>query len=356
MPRKRKSIQLQKIRFFWVGFGLAFALVLMFGFAYYLLFKTNVVPREKPQYVYIPTGSNYNDVLRILQTEKLVTDGGTFDLIARTANYPQVVKPGRYLVPEGGVGNLGFVMTLKKGLQSPLQLTLTPTRTIKDLCRSLGKQLEAPADTFYELLSDEKYIQDLGFTPQTVMAMFLPNNYEVYWNVKPRAFVRRMKQEYAQYWTDERKDKAKALNLTPMQVSVLASIVEAETYRGEERARIAGVYLNRLRVGMKLQADPTVIFANNDFTIRRVLNRHLEMDSPYNTYKYTGLPPGPINCPSVASIEAVLNAEQHDYLYFAAKPDFSGYHTFNKTLSSHEASANQYRAALTQQQRKKNSR
>jgi UPF0755 protein len=356
MPRKRKSQALLKSRFFWVGFGLAFAIVLVIGVAYYLLFRSNILPREKPQYVYIPTGSNYNDVLRILKQDQLLADAATFDFIARTANYPQVVKPGRYLVPESGVGNLGFVLTLKRGLQMPLQLTLTPTRTVKDLCKNLGKQLEAPADSFYELLADEKYVQDLGFTQQTVMAMFLPNNYEVYWNVKPRAFLRRMKQEYTQYWTADRKEKAAALNLTPIQVSVLASIVEAETYRNEERARIAGVYLNRLRLGMKLQADPTVIFANNDFTIRRVLNRHLELDSPYNTYKYTGLPPGPINCPAMASIEAVLNAEQHEYLYFAAKPDFSGYHTFNKTLASHEASANQYRNALTQQQRKRNGR
>ncbi len=327
------------------------ALLATLSGAYFILWRTNIVPQKANYFFYIPTGSSYADVEVNLQRSGMVRDLETFRMMAGWVGYANQVKPGRYAIPASGLSNYDLLSRLRRGLQSPLQLTIAATRTTQDLCKHISKQLELPADSFQAVLDDEAYVLGMGFTPETVMAMFLPNSYEVYWNVKPRTLMKRMRQEYLNYWNDSRKAKAKELNLTPMQVSILASIVEAETYRDEERARVAGVYVNRLKRGMHLQADPTVIFANRDFTIRRVLNRHLQIDSPYNTYKYTGLPPGPINCPSRASLEAVLNAEQHAYIYFVAKADFSGYHTFAQTLAQHEQNANQYRIELSRQQR-----
>ncbi|HAZ24348.1 MAG TPA: endolytic transglycosylase MltG, partial [Algoriphagus sp.] len=195
-------------------------------------------------------------------------------------------------------------------------------------------------------LQDSVYIRKFDFNEETIMSMFIPNTYEVWWNTSPEALFDRMYKEYNDFWTDERKKKAAELGLNPKEVSTLASIVQAESQKKDERAKIAGVYLNRLKLNMPLQADPTLVFALGDFSLKRILNIHKETESPYNTYKYAGLPPGPINLPDINSLDAVLNYEDHDYLYFCAKEDFSGYHAFAKTLSEHNANARRYQAAL----------
>jgi len=201
-------------------------------------------------------------------------------------------------------------------------------------------------DQFLALLQDSVYIRKFDFNEETIMSMFIPNTYEVWWNTSPEALFDRMYKEYNDFWTDERKKKAAELGLNPKEVSTLASIVQAESQKKDERAKIAGVYLNRLKLNMPLQADPTLVFALGDFSLKRILNIHKETESPYNTYKYAGLPPGPINLPDINSLDAVLNYEDHDYLYFCAKEDFSGYHAFAKTLSEHNANARRYQAAL----------
>jgi UPF0755 protein len=202
------------------------------------------------------------------------------------------------------------------------------------------------ADSLLYLLNDSTYCDALGFTPETVLTMFLPNTYEMYWNIGEEKFVSKMKREYLNFWNSDRNAKAQALGLSPIEVSVLASIVEEESAVVDEYPMIAGLYLNRLSKGMPLQADPTVKFALGDFGLRRILHKHLEVDSPYNTYKNIGLPPGPLRIPSIKAIDAVLNRVEHNYLYMCAKEDLSGTHNFAVTLAQHTANARRYQAAL----------
>jgi UPF0755 protein len=235
---------------------------------------------------------------------------------------------------------------LRSGLQSPVNVTFNNIRTLDELAAKVGSQIEADPASLSRFFNDENNYSADGFTRQTLISVFLPDTYQLYWSLDPKGFYRRMLREYNVFWNDERLESATALKLTPVEVSTLASIIEEESSKYDEMPRIAGVYLNRLRKGIPLQADPTVKFAVNDFTIRRVLNEHLEVDSRYNTYKYSGLPPGPVRCASKPALEAVLNAEKHDYLFFVAKADFSGYHHFSRTLSEHNRYAAAYRREL----------
>jgi len=207
-------------------------------------------------------------------------------------------------------------------------------------------QIESDSTEIIKLLRDSAYISIFGFDKETILIMFLPNTYEVYWNITPKDLMDRMYLEYNKFWNADRRHKAEEIGLDPEEVSVLASIVEKETAKNDEKAKIAGVYMNRMKYGWRLQADPTIIYAWGDFGIRRVLNIHKQVDSPYNTYIYFGLPPGPICIPSIASVEAVLNREDHNYMFFCAKDDFSGYHVFATTHAQHNINANRYRRAL----------
>ena len=221
-------------------------------------------------------------------------------------------------------------------------------RTVFDLARSLGAQLEADSAEIAALMADTAYIDSLGaYTPQTLPALFVPDSYEVYWDIRPRALMSRLKREHDAFWEARgRREAARKMGMTPEEVATLASIVDAETNYNPEKPRVAGLYLNRLRRGMKLQSDPTAVFATGDFSIRRVGHKHLAVDSPYNTYLYIGLPPGPIRIASIAGIDAVLHAEQHDYLYMCAREDFSGSHRFAATWSEHRRNARLYQQAL----------
>lgn len=313
---------------------------------YRMVMKANVVTPEGGDYsLYIPTGAGFEQVKDSLYAHGLIADKKSFEVVADYKDCSDHVHPGRYLL-QNGMSNNRLCNMLRGGLQTPVRVTFNNMRDIPMLAGRIGSQIEADSTKIADCLSNPERLSALGFNKQTIPAMFLPDTYEFYWNTDANRFVERMKAAYDKFWNAERCEKAQNQGLTPIQVSILASIVDKETNKTDEMARIAGVYINRLKSGWLLQADPTLVFAVGDFTLKRVLNIHKEVESPYNTYKYPGLPPGPICIPSQASINAVLNAEKHNYYYFCAKDDFSGYHVFAKTLTEHNRNAEKYRKKL----------
>lgn len=264
-----------------------------------------------------------------------------FKFYAKRLNLESTFKAGCYQIPQG-VSVIRIVRMLKLGEQHTVNVTFNNLRTIPDLAGRVSQQLDLDSLELLNYLTDEKVAAQYEFTSATIFSMFIPNTYQFYWSTTPKKFTDRIYSEYNTFWNSDRVSKAKALNLSRLEVMTLASIVYEETKQTSEMARVAGVYINRLRIGMPLQADPTVKYALQDFTIKRVLNKHLEYDSPYNTYKYRGLPPSPIAMPSIAAIDAVLSPETHSYLYFCARPTFDGYHNFAKTLSEHNVNARAY--------------
>ncbi len=237
-------------------------------------------------------------------------------------------------------------LKLAKGSQKPVRVTFNNVRTVDQLAERVAEQLCFSKEDLQIVLHNDSLVKELGFTPATLPAMFLPDTYEFYWTVTPEAFIQKMKREYERFWQGGRKEKAEQLKLTPTEVATLASIVEEETNKADELGKVAALYMNRLRRGMLLQADPTVKFAYGDFSLKRVLNVHLAVESPYNTYRVTGLPPGPIRIPSKRGIDAVLNHKPHNYLYMCAREDFSGYHNFAVTLTEHNRNAARYQREL----------
>jgi UPF0755 protein len=312
---------------------------------YQAFFSPNaLVDKEEPYLLKIPSNATFKQVSDSLYNNGVINDIITFSFVAKVMDYQESVKPGLFTIPPR-TNNLNLIRILR-GSQTPVKVTFNNIRTKEDLAERLTKNLEMEPEQFLDLLNDSVYISKFGFTKETVMSMFIPNTYELWWNTSPENLFDRMYREYDKFWTEERKQKARKIGLSPIEVSTLASIVQAETQKADERPRVAGVYMNRLRINMPLQADPTLVFAAGDFSIRRVLNTHKEIDSPYNTYKYTGLPPGPINLPEISALDAVLNYENHDYLYFCAKDDFSGYHAFAKNFNDHLINARKYQVAL----------
>ena len=308
--------------------------------------KPNVVtPGQANFSLYIPTGAGFDQVKDSLYSHGLITDKKSFEWWASRKDLPSHVKPGRYLLKDG-MNNKQLCNMLAGGLQTPVRVTFNNMRNVAMLAGRISQQIEADSIEIVNYLNDPSHLAELGFTQQTIPALFLPNTYEFYWNTNAAQFVEKMKKEYDKYWNEDRLNQAQEVGLYPIQVSTLASIDDQETNKTDEMARIAGVYLNRLRNGWLLQADPTLVFAVGDFELKRVLNVHKEIESPYNTYKYPGLPPGPICIPSLASINAVLHAEKHNYYYFCAKEDFSGYHNFAKSLTEHNRNAERYQRAL----------
>ncbi len=295
--------------------------------------------------VYIHTGSTYDDLKNALYGNGILINRKTFEWLAEKKNLKNHIYPGRYLVTSG-MNNNDLINLFRSGNQTPVNLTFNNIRTNKELANVVGKQLEIDSADMLNLLGDSIFTRKFGFQPGTIVGMFIPNTYEVYWNISGNDLMARMYTEYNNFWNAGRLEKASSIGLSPIEISTVASIVEKETSKNDEKATIAGVYLNRLKYGWRLQADPTVIFAWGDFSIRRVLNLHKQIDSPYNTYKYYGLPPGPICMPSISSIDAVLNREEHSYMYFCAKDDFSGYHVFASTNAEHNVNAEKYRRAL----------
>lgn len=313
---------------------------------YQVFFSPNTLLETEQSYTLkIPSNSTFKQLSKQLYDDNVVNDMVSFSFVSKILGYQEAIKPGLYIISPK-MTNLELVRQLRSGNQAPIKITFNNIRTKKDLAERITKNLEISESQFLDLIKDSVYIRKFDFDEETIMSMFIPNTYEVWWNTSPEALFDRMYKEYESFWTAERKSKAESIGLTPKEVSTLASIVQSESQKSDERPKIAGVYLNRLRINMPLQADPTLVFAVGDFSLKRVLNIHKEIDSPYNTYKYTGLPPGPINLPDVNSLEAVLNAEDHTYLYFCAKEDFSGYHAFATNLAQHNANARRYQAAL----------
>ncbi len=323
----------------------------IYGFILYRqIFTANTNFDKTELFVYIPTGSNFEQVVEIMQP--YVTDIDKFKMVAEKKSYITNVKPGKFLL-KTGMNNNQIINTLRQNI--PVDLAFNNQERLEDFAGRIGSQIEADSLSLLTAFKDEKFLKDNGFTAENVLSMFVPNSYELFWNSNALKFRDRMAKEYRKFWTPERIAKAAALHLTPLQVSALASIVHKETVKKDERPRVAGVYLNRLATGMKLEADPTVIFAvkNNsgDFkqVIKRVLNKDLITDSPYNTYKYEGLPPGPIAMPDITAIESVLNPEKHNYIYFCASVTHFGYHEFAVTPAQHEANRQKYVAWVNKQ-------
>ncbi|MBW8050719.1 MAG: endolytic transglycosylase MltG [Cytophagales bacterium] len=343
-----------------IGLFLFFSITLITAvfYSYQVLFTPNITidqdsvsASRKEISIYIPTGADFETVMDTLVKKKLLQDIISFRFLAKLLNYTDNVKPGRYLIKDQW-SNLKTIRTLRAGMQTPVKLTFNNIRLKGELAEKLAKYVQPTLSEIEQILSDRETAERYGFDTNTFMSMFIPNTYEVYWTITVEGLIEKMYNEYNAFWSEDKKRQADVLKMTPVEVAILASIVEAETQMTDERLRVAGVYINRLRKNMRLQADPTVVFALGDFSIKRVLARHKKINSPYNTYKYRGLPPGPINLPTISSIEAVLNYEKHDYLYFCAKEDFSGYHNFAQTIEQHLNNARLYQKALSNEIRK----
>ncbi|MFE3848994.1 endolytic transglycosylase MltG [Flavobacterium sp. LB3P45] len=307
------------------------------------IFSDNTKFSENQVYVYVPTDSNYDDVKKIIAP--YIQNMNRFELVAEKRNYPENVKPGRFLLTKG-MNSYNLVKSLRSNV--PVNLAFNNQERLENFAGRVGSQIEADSLSLLKSFKDSIFLKENGFTEENVLAMFIPNTYELYWNTSAEKFRDKMIKEYRNFWNKERTAKAAKQGLTPIEATVLASIVHKESVKKDERPRIAGVYLNRLRLQMPLQADPTVIYAlkkkSNDFNqiIKRVFYNDLTMSSPYNTYMNTGLPPGPIAMPDITALEAVLNPEKNNYIYFCASVDRFGYHEFAATLGEHNKNAKKY--------------
>jgi UPF0755 protein len=336
-----------RLKILWI---LIITILVIGGGAYYFIYvyiyENNVnLKGQKSTYIYIRTGAKYQEVLDTLIQRNILVNQTSFEQVAKKKKYPALVRPGKYKI-SAGMSNNALVNELRSGEQEPVKITFNSIRKKEELAGRLAQKLEPDSAHLLEAFNDEDLLAKYGFNKENVLALFVPNTYEMYWNISPKDFIARMAKEYKAFWTEVRKEKAKAMNMTQTQVMVLASIVECETHDEGDKPIIAGVYVNRLKKNMPLEADPTLIWAANDFSIKRVLNTHKQIESPYNTYKHTGLPPGPIYIPSVSSIDAVLNYQHHNYIYFCAKEDLGGGSNFACTLTEHMANARKYQNAL----------
>ena len=322
-------------------------LIAMAAFAYYVynsVFVSNTAFNNNEAHIYIPTGARFSDVLNELRP--LLDDPVAFEAVANRKGYPTNIKPGHYLIKKG-MNNNDIVNTIRSR-NIPIDVKFNNQERIEDLAGHMSRQIEADSLSLLTAMMDADFLSEANLNDDTVLSMYIPNTYELYWNTSAEEFRNRMLKEYNSFWNESRLQKAKNLKLSKEQVMSLAAIVQKETAKAEERSRVAGVYINRLNKGMLLQADPTVIYAKkkleNDFNqvIKRVLYVDLTLDSPYNTYKYAGVPPGPIAMPDISSIEAVLNPEKHDYFYFVADVTNFGFHKFAKTLAQHNVNKAEY--------------
>ncbi len=326
------------------GIPMACAVILLCIWGYLMLFS-HTFNIEKPAGLYIDEDDTQDSVRAKIEATARPGISSGFPLLSALNGYR--VKSGYYSV-EPDDNMFGLFRRLKQGRQTPIRLTIPSVRTMDRLSGVLGRKLMMDSATVARHLSDSAFCNRYGYNVNTIPCLFIPNTYEVYWNISLEELMNRMKKENKAFWTDERLHKAEITGLTPEEVVTLASIIDEETANNAEKPMVAGMYLNRLRIGMPLQADPTVKFAWGDFSLRRIYHNHLQVESPYNTYRYAGLPPGPIRIPSIAGIEAVLNHVHHDYLYMCAKEDFSGTHNFARTYREHLANAARYTAALNQ--------
>ncbi len=320
--------------------------------AYQCIFSPGInLHGEENWVLYLDDDVTYNDFMDSLTKKDVLKYKTTFRYLAKYKKLPEKIKPGRYMITNE-MSNNTLINMLRSGNQSPVRITFNNIRTKEDFAKAIAPKMAFTEKDLLETLQNDSIAQKYNLTVDNIMVIFIPNTYEMYWNISPTEFIDRMHDEYQKFWNNERKSKAENLGYTPVEISILASIVGAETIKQDEMARVAGVYINRLKKGWKLEADPTVIFAMGDFTITRLLHRHLKYPSKYNTYLHEGLPPGPINLPAPYCIDAVLNYEQHHYMYFCAKEDFSGYHNFAVSNAEHRRNARKYQAAYRKWKRK----
>ena len=320
-------------------------------YAYQIVYTPNILVDKDNRLFIVEDGDTFKDIQKKLHEGKYVNDLISFSFLARITGYDEQLKPGRYVL-RTNMTNLQALKVLRSGKQEPVKVTFNNIRLPKELAERITRNLGMKPEEFEAALIKFSMSNSYGFTKESVIAMFIPNTYEVYYNVTPESLIEKMHDEYEIFWNAGRKEKASKMGLTPVEVSTLASIVQAETIKEDEAPIIAGLYLNRLKKGIALQADPTLKFAVGDFSLKRVLNVHKEIDSPYNTYMYPGLPPGPISMPEINSIDAVLNYTPSNYYYMCAKEDFSGRHNFTNSYEEHMRNAAKYQRALTIEQRK----
>lgn len=335
-------------RFFLIGFLVALVLGIVVAYPLYKTYFSPNVPKELPgQEVFLATGWSFNQVQTYLFQKGMLLDTSSFRAAAKRMNYMKdSMRSGRFII-EPNWSNVDLIRHLRGGKQAPVDVILTTERMIENVAAKAARFIEPDSLTLLTAFRNPENLQKYGFTEETLMALFIPNTYEFFWNTTPEAFLERMYKEYEKFWQqNDRLAKAQKLNLTPQEVYTLASIVEKETLANSEKPKMAGVYLNRLKINMLLQADPTSVFATKDFTTKQVTDYHTSFDSPYNTYRYTGLPPGPIAMASISSIDGVLNREEHDYYYFCAKGDGSSLHNFAKNLAGHNQNVRTYKANL----------
>lgn len=327
-----------------IGGSISFAIicsVLMAG--YYVIFGANITIKDSG-IIYVEKNSDIQSIVDTLQKKGYIKNEKSLLITAQLKKYTSNLKSGRYKL-KGISSNAELIDLLRSGQQEAVNFTFNNIRTMEQFANMVSTQLDIEANTITKLSDSLEFVHQLGFTKETFIGMFIPNTYKIYWNTSATDFMKRMSSEYNKFWT-ARHEKIEKVGLTAMDVMILASIIEEETTNIDEYPIVAGVYMNRLNKNIPLAACPTLKFAWNDFTLRRILNKHLEIESPYNTYKYQGLPPGPVRMPSITVIDAVLNYQKHDYLFFCAKSDFSGRHHFSKTLREHNEYARQYHAEL----------
>lgn len=317
------------------------AMVIGYGYYIVILQKVDI---EKTGFIYITPEDNSTSIAQKLSA---ITNSSTkgFELLAKHNKFDNRKRSGRFAINDGD--NMHSIYRrIVSNEQTPVKLVIPATRTIAQLTGAISRQLMFDSLELSEFLTKPIYYRNIGYKEATLPSLFIPNTYEVYWNIKPENLLARLMKERRSFWNENRLAKAKELNMTPEEVATLASIIDEETNSIEEMPMVAGMYINRLKRGMPLQADPTVKFAIGDPTRKRILKKDLETDSPYNTYRHKGLPPGPLRIPTIQAIESVLNYTKHNYLYMCAKEDFSGMHNFAKTLSEHNENARRYQQAL----------
>ena len=330
--------------------GMIIFSVLLTSFSFYfyqLFFGKNILTEEndRTQIILIDHDDSFDSVRNYLYDKRIIQDALSFSFVSKALKYQENIKPGVYeLSPQ--TTNIEAVRKLRSGDQIPVKITFNNIRLKEELAGKITANIGLDSLQFLEAINNTKTQEKYGFDEHTMIGMFIPNTYEVYWTITVDDLLDKMHAEYERFWSGERDEQAKMMGLSPQEVSTLASIVQAESIKSDESSTIAGLYYNRLMKGIKLQADPTVKFALGDFELQRILTKDTRVDSPFNTYKYKGLPPGPINLPTIQNIDAVLNYEKHAYIYMCAKEDFSGYHRFAKDLRTHNRNARRFQQAL----------
>ncbi len=337
------EVSKKKLTFFLIASTLLITFVF---YTYQIVYTPNILVDRDDRTFIIRSGYTFRKVQEELGKGGFVNDMVSFSFLARIKDYDKRIMPGRYMLRRN-MTNLQALAVLASGQKQAVKVTFTNVRLVEELGEKITKNIGVTPSEFDEALDDFVETNTEGFTKDNVISMFLPNTYEVYYNVLPDELIERLHTEYKKFWNETRLAKAKEIGLTPFEVSTLASIVQAESVKKEEAETIAGLYINRLKKNIPLQADPTLVFATRDFGAKRILNTHKEVDSPYNTYRNAGLPPGPINMPQIYTLDAVLNYQKHSYIYMCAREDFSGYHNFATTLTEHNKNARRYQNALT---------